>query len=86
MAPTLTIELPYDRMVKEDCISDEYLINQMAGINDNPPEDNLPLRQWLIREAHLALVKNPKMKEVVLKPKSDHSSRTEFAIKITGNE
>lgn len=86
MAPTVTVEMPYDRLIKEDCISDEYLINQLDGVNDNPPEDNLPLRQWLIRETHTALVKNPKMKEIVLKPKADKSSHMDFAIKVTGNE
>ncbi|KPI88884.1 hypothetical protein ABL78_2001 [Leptomonas seymouri] len=86
MAPKVTIELPHDRMIKEECVSDDYLLNQMDGVNDNPPEDNLPLRKWLIREAHSALLKNPKMKEILLKPKSDHSSRTEFVIKITGDE
>ena len=84
MAPTITIELPYERLVKEDCMSDEYLINQMNGVNDNPKEDNLPLRQWIIREVHNALEKNPKMEDIVLKPKTDKSSHMEFKIVVTG--
>lgn len=86
MAPTITVEIPYDRLIKDDCISDEYLINQLDGVNDNPPEDNLPLRKWLIREAHEALMKNHKMKEITLKPKSDKSSHMTFTLKVTGNE
>lgn len=86
MAPTIVVEMPYDRLIKEDCMEDEYLINQFQGVNDNPPEDNLPLRQWLIREAHNALIKNPKTTEVNLKPKADKSSHTDFTITIARSE
>ncbi|GET89621.1 hypothetical protein, conserved [Leishmania tarentolae] len=85
MVTTVKVEIPRDRIVKPSYMDDAYLLNQFNGVNDNPPEDGLPLRQWILREVHEALSKNPKMAEVVVKLKSDKSARTEFAVSIIGD-
>lgn len=79
---TVTVSMPRNRLMAEKYMDDEYLLNQLAGVNDNPPEDGLPLRKWLIREAHNAIAANPKHTEVTLKPKSDKSCRTHFCIQV----
>jgi len=78
MVTTVDVEIPRNRLMAEGYIDDEYLLNQMAGINDNPSEDGLPLRKYLLREAHDAIEKDPKLTEVILKAKSDKTSRTQF--------
>lgn len=82
MPPKITVKMPRERLVKEDCKTDDYLLNQLDGINDNPEEDGLPLRQWLIQSAHEAIVKNPKLTSVDLKPRADKSSNTVFCIEV----
>jgi len=54
----------------------------MDGVNDNPEEDGLPLRKWLLRETRLAVEKDPKTTEVVLRPKEDKGNRTQFAMQV----
>ncbi|CCW70764.1 unnamed protein product [Phytomonas sp. Hart1] len=83
---TIIVELPRNRLLKEGCSDDDFLINQLSGINDHPEEDGLPLRRWLIREAHVALLSNLKLTEVTLKPKAEKTSRTHFLIRIEDSD
>ncbi|CCW65032.1 unnamed protein product [Phytomonas sp. EM1] len=83
---TITVLLPRKRLLAEGCCNDDFLINQLSGINDHPEEDGLPLRRWLIREAHAALCSNSKLNEVSLKPRADKTSRTHFLIRIEDTE
>lgn len=80
--PTVTVSMPRNRLMAEKYNEDAYLINQLSGVNDNPPEDGLPLRKWLIREAHNAIAANNKLTEVTLKPKADKNCRTQFCIQV----
>ncbi|CAJ1028532.1 hypothetical protein NXY56_003964 [Leishmania guyanensis] len=84
MVTTVKVEVPRERIMRSEYIEDVYLLNQFNGVNDYPAEDGLPLRQWILREVHDALMKNPRKSEVVVKLKSDKSARTEFAVVITG--
>ncbi|KAG5499705.1 hypothetical protein JIQ42_05186 [Leishmania sp. Namibia] len=84
MVTTVKVEIPRDSIMRPEYMDDIFLLNQFDGVNDNPPEDGLPLRKWILREVHEALTRDPKKAEVVVKLKSDKSSRTEFAVVITG--
>ncbi|KAK7197709.1 hypothetical protein NESM_000722900 [Novymonas esmeraldas] len=84
MVTTVNVEIPRDRITKENYLDDVYLLNQFDGVNDNPPEDGLPLRKWILREVHDALAKDPRKSEIVVKLKADKSARTEFAVTIVG--
>ncbi|KAG5476842.1 hypothetical protein CUR178_04028 [Leishmania enriettii] len=84
MVTTVKVEIPRDSIMRPEYMDDVFLLNQFDGVNDNPPEDGLPLRKWILREVHEALLRDPRKAEVVVKLKSDKSSRTEFAVVITG--
>ncbi|KAG5476554.1 hypothetical protein LSCM1_04269 [Leishmania martiniquensis] len=84
MVTTVKVEIPRESIMKPEYMNDAYLLNQFDGVNDNPPEDGLPLRKWILRQVHEALTKNPSKSVVVVKLKSDKSSRTEFAVVIIG--
>ncbi|KAG5502034.1 hypothetical protein JKF63_04311 [Porcisia hertigi] len=84
MVTTVHVEIPRERIMRDNYMQDDFLLNQFHGVNDNPQEDGLPLRQWILREVHESLVKDPKKSEIVVKLKSDKSSRTEFAVVIAG--
>ncbi|AYU79861.1 hypothetical protein conserved [Leishmania donovani] len=85
MVTTVKVEIPRESIMKPSYMDDVYLLNQFDGVNDNPQEDGLPLRKWILREVHEVLAKNPRKTEVVVKLKSDKSARTEFAVAIIGD-
>ncbi|CAG9576583.1 conserved hypothetical protein [Leishmania major strain Friedlin] len=85
MVTTVKVEIPRESIMKPSYMDDIYLLNQLDGVNDNPQEDGLPLRKWILREVHEALAKNPRKTEVVVKLKSDKSARSEFAVTIIGD-
>lgn len=78
----IDITLPRNHVTAENYAEDEYLLNQLDGINDAPSEDGLPFRKWLLREVHEGLKKNPKMTQITLRPKEDKSCRSEFRFSI----
>lgn len=82
MVLTVDIRIPHERLMKDEYMDDDYLLNQMDGVNDNPEEDGLPLRKWLLRETRAAIDKDHKMREVVLRPKADKGNRTQFAMHV----
>ncbi|KEG08722.1 hypothetical protein DQ04_06571040 [Trypanosoma grayi] len=83
MAPAIIeVNFPLNKITSEDYASDEYLLNCMGKVNDTPEEDGMPLRAWVIKEAHDALVKNPKLREVVVKPTAVKNSSTHFRVVI----
>ncbi|EPY18047.1 hypothetical protein STCU_10218 [Strigomonas culicis] len=78
------VEIPRGRLIADAYASDDYLLNQLAGVNDTPEEEELPLRKWLLKQAHDTAIKQPKLEKVgPFKPKADKSSKMEFLFILT---
>lgn len=83
MAPHLVnVTFPRSRLLADSYAVDDYLLNQLHGVNDNPAEDGLPLRQWILREARAAVMKDAKLTEVRLRPRADKTTHTQFCVQI----
>ncbi|KAH9577641.1 hypothetical protein LSM04_000335 [Trypanosoma melophagium] len=83
MSPAVVeVHFPHDRLASEEYGSDELLLNCLDKVNDSPEEDGMPLRAWIIKQAHDALVKKPKTRELIVKPTALKNSSTQFRIVI----
>ncbi|CBH13952.1 uncharacterized protein TEOVI_000871900 [Trypanosoma equiperdum] len=81
MAPAvIEIHIPLDRIRNEEYATDDLLLNCLSKIGDTPEEDGLPLRTWILREAHQALIKSPKLRTVLVKPQTVKDKPTHFQI------
>ncbi|EAN89612.1 hypothetical protein, conserved [Trypanosoma cruzi] len=79
-AVDIEIHFPLKRIAAEGYAEDELLFNQMGKVNDTPEEEGMPLRAWVIKCAHDALEKNPKIREVYLKPRAVKNSSVQFHV------
>ncbi|ESL07428.1 hypothetical protein TRSC58_04882 [Trypanosoma rangeli SC58] len=76
------VHLPLKRITADGYAKDDFLLNQLEKVNDTPEEDGMPLRAWVIKSTHDALEKNPKLREVHLKPKAVKPCHTQFIVII----
>nr|CCC50190.1 conserved hypothetical protein [Trypanosoma vivax Y486] len=77
---TIEVHFPLQRIQGECYKEDELLLNCLGKINDTPGEDGLPLRQWVLRETHTALVRDPRCRNVLPRPRTVRDNPIRFHV------